>query len=224
MSLPTLENAHERLAPFALVLAFVLALVASLRHVVAALAVLEPDGATWPALVGALAIDVGMVAILGAVAVAARRGRPVGRLLAALALFAGVSALANLDAAAAALTGARVTWESLPALDRLDVARALVYSAVLPVLVLVLAWAAEGIASARGTSPGAGRRALERVNGQRKARAEDATAELARFLRANPEASVMDAARALDWPRSTTRERWERAHAAGVAPALVTVR
>lgn len=222
---------HERAAPWALVLAFALALVASLRHVAAAFAVLEADGATWPAIVAAVAVDLGMLALLGAVAVAARRGRSVWRLLAAVGLFAGVSALANLDAAAAALAGGRVTWAALPELDPLDAARALVFSAVLPVLVLVLASAAEGLArpetdAAQRTPPdsrtgaktadSAALEALETINATAEAEADRRAEELAAWLAAHPGASTADAARALDWPRSTTRDRWRRAEERGM--------
>lgn len=138
-----------RLTALALAAAYVFALVASWRHLAGAFATLEYAGEWFVGAGAAVAVDLGLAALALAVASEARRGRPTRRLWLAVALFAGISALANLDHALTVALGHVPTWADVTGgqLDRLTLARAVVFSAALPLLVMVLAHVVDRLAA-----------------------------------------------------------------------------
>lgn len=124
------------------------ALLASWSHVVAAFARLEHGGApAWLARVGplaavlaAVALDLGLIALAWGIGQRRRLGRPAGDLWAAVAVFAGLSAFANANhALGVVLKGQAVTWAAVTALDGWTLASVIGLAAALPLLALWLA-------------------------------------------------------------------------------------
>ena len=124
------------------------ALLASWSHVVAAFARLEHGGApAWLARVGplaavlaAVALDLGLIALAWGIGQRRRLGRPAGDLWAAVAVFAGLSAFANAGHAfTVVFDGAPVTWAAIVALDGWTLASVIGLAAALPLLALWLA-------------------------------------------------------------------------------------
>lgn len=124
------------------------ALLASWSHVVAAFARLEHGGApAWLARVGplaavlaAVALDLGLIALAWGIGQRRRLGRPAGDLWAAVAVFAGLSAFANANhALGVVLDGQAVTWARVTALDVWTLASVIGLAAALPLLALWLA-------------------------------------------------------------------------------------
>lgn len=124
------------------------ALLASWSHVVAAFARLEHGGPpAWLARVGplaavlaAVALDLGLIALAWGIGQRRRLGRPAGDLWAAVAVFAGLSAFANANhALGVVLKGQAVTWAAVTALDGWTLASVIGLAAALPLLALWLA-------------------------------------------------------------------------------------
>lgn len=123
----------------------------SWRHLAGTFGKLEAPGDAHVGALAAVAVDVGLAALALAVAHQARRGRPTRALWASVALFAAISALANLDHALGVALGHAPTWADVTGgqLDRLTLARAVVFSAAPPLLVLVPAGVVDRLAADR---------------------------------------------------------------------------
>lgn len=128
--------------------AMVCALLASWSHVVAAFARFEHGGPpAWLARVGplaavlaAVALDLGLIALAWGIGQRRRLGRPAGDLWAAVAVFGALSAFANAGHALdVALGETPVTWAAIVALDGWTLASVIGLAAALPLLALWLA-------------------------------------------------------------------------------------
>jgi len=120
-------------------LAYGLALAASLKHVAWAFGTLEFEGEQWNGWLAALAVDAGLAALAYAIQQRRRAKRPVWTLWLGIALFAGISAFANLlHAMAVQINGQLVTVATFSQVDGLALAKAIVLSATLPLLVVYL--------------------------------------------------------------------------------------
>lgn len=124
------------------------ALLASWSHVVAAFARFELGGPpAWLAAVGplaavlaAVALDLGLLALAWAIGQRRRLGRPAGDLWAAVAVFGLLSAFANAGHAfTVVMKGQAVTWARIVALDGWTLASVVGLAAALPLLALWLA-------------------------------------------------------------------------------------
>lgn len=120
-------------------LAYGLALAASLKHVAWAFGTLEFEGQQWNGWLAALAVDAGLAALAYAIQQRRRAKRPVWTLWLGISLFAGISAFANLlHAMAVQVNGQLVTVATFSQVDALALAKAIVLSATLPLLVVYL--------------------------------------------------------------------------------------
>lgn len=150
---PTLGSHQSRLVRrldvAALWLAYVLVLAASVVHVARAFSSLERPGEAWAGWLAALGLDLGLAVLARSAALAgARQLQVAGRLRLGLVIFAGLSALANLDHALAVLApaGAPDPWAAWAAASTYGRLRLVLLSASLPLLVVLLAHAAEALA------------------------------------------------------------------------------
>lgn len=213
------------------------ALLASWSHVVAAFARFEHGGPpAWLARVGplaavlaAVALDLGLIALAWGIGQRRRLGRPAGDLWAAVAVFGLLSAFANAGHALdVALGETPVTWGAIVALDGWTLASVIGLAAALPLLALWLARVVEldadgeggqahgghtavtGGAQAEHTTPTSGARAeapkrstssngSTRKAGPRKAE----PADLAAAVRLDPAADVTALAGRLNVSRPT---------------------
>jgi len=120
-------------------LAYGLALAASLKHVAWAFGTLEFEGEQWNGWLAALAVDFGLAALAYAIQQRRRAKRPVWTLWLGISLFAGISAFANLlHAMTVQVGGQLVTVATFGQVDALALAKAIVLSATLPLLVVYL--------------------------------------------------------------------------------------
>lgn len=92
------------------------------------------------AVLAAVALDLGLIALAWGIGQRRRLGRPAGDLWAAVAVFAGLSAFANANhALGVVLKGQAVTWAAVTALDGWTLASVIGLAAALPLLALWLA-------------------------------------------------------------------------------------
>jgi hypothetical protein len=197
-----------------LALAYGAALLASWVHLAETFALLERPGRYWVGALAATAVDLGLAALALALAERARRGQPTRSLRGAVVLFAVVSALANWDHALSVLQARPATWADVGGLDGLAMARAVVFSATLPLLVVTLAYVVDRLAADRardhvltppnGARPPGGRSSRRAAGGGAAQRAA-----LLEAARDHPSASITDLARTIARPRQTV-SRWAR--------------
>ena len=86
----------------------------------------------------AAAIELGVVAIGLTIAVRARSGNRNLRLYLGILVFVAASVFANYDASLESLTGGRITWQALKALDRWTLTKAALLGGAIPVMVLLV--------------------------------------------------------------------------------------
>lgn len=136
------------------------ALASSWSHVAAAFGQLEHGGppawlraagppawlrAAGPAsaILAAVGLDVGMLALAWALAARRRLGQPARDLWGALVTFAALSSWANMDAALRVVLQTSPTWPAIAQLDPWTLARVVALAAALPLLALTLGRALE---------------------------------------------------------------------------------
>lgn len=126
------------------------ALASSWAHVAAAFGQLEHGGPpAWlragpaSAILAAVGLDAGMLALAWVLAARRRLGQPARDLWAAAAAFAALSSWANMDAALRVVLQAAPTWPAIAQLDAWTLARVVALAAALPLLVLTLGRALE---------------------------------------------------------------------------------
>ena len=87
---------------------------------------------------GAVAIELGVVAIGLTIAVRAKSGRANRRLYLGILLFVAASIFANYDASLEALTGSTITWRAIQGLDAWTLAKAALLGGAIPLMVLLV--------------------------------------------------------------------------------------
>ncbi len=131
-------NTKTRIASYALWFAYVLALLASLSHVAWAFGTVEYPGSEAVGWLAAIAVDLGLAVIAYGVQQRKRLGRSARDLRFGIFVFAGISIFANfLHAISTEVTGA-IVWASFSTIDTFTIIKAVVLSAVLPLLVVYL--------------------------------------------------------------------------------------
>jgi len=128
----------SKIANIVLWAAYLLTLAASMGHVAWAFGTLEFAGSAWVGWLAALAVDAGLAALAYGVQQRKRARRSARDLWAGVLLFAAISAFANLLHAMTAVTGETVTLVTFGTVDALALAKAVILSASLPVLVVYL--------------------------------------------------------------------------------------
>lgn len=161
-----LPRTVRRLDVAALWLAYVLVLSSSVVHVARAFASLERPGEAWAGWLAALGLDLGLAVLARSAALAgARQLQGAGRLRLGLVIFAGLSALANLDHALAVIApaGSADPWAAWALASTYGRLRLVLLSASLPLLVVLLAHAAEALARLDLGAPQVGQEATGRA-------------------------------------------------------------
>lgn len=128
----------SQMANIVLWAAYGLALAASLTHVAWAFGTLEFEGQEWNGWLAALAVDAGLAALAYAIQQRRRAKRPIWTLWLGVILFASISAFANVLHALTVQTGLDVTTSTFGQVDVLALAKAIILSATLPLLVVYL--------------------------------------------------------------------------------------
>lgn len=131
------KNNKSKLANVTLWFAYILALLASVNHLAWAFGKLE-----FYSLIGwipALAVDFGLAALAYAIQQRKRAKRQTGMLWLGISAFSVISAFANLLHAVAVVTSdGLITWQAILSIDALTLAKAIILSASLPLLVVYL--------------------------------------------------------------------------------------
>jgi len=228
-------STKTRIANIVLWAAYLLTLAASMGHVAWAFGTLEFAGSEWVGWLAALAVDAGLAALAYGVQQRKRARRSARDLWAGVLLFAAISAFANLLHAMTAVTGSTVTLATFGAIDALALAKTVILSASLPLLVVYLGEVvssddAQAALEAERERQRTERRerqqdtrmpkvaesgdALAQANATRKALSEQATSTLLAFYGANPGATqaqaAQEVARSRQWV-SATLAQLERA-------------
>jgi len=162
----------SKIANIVLWAAYLLTLAASMGHVAWAFGTLEFEGSAWVGWLAALAVDAGLAALAYGVQQRKRARRSARDLWAGVLLFAGISAFANLLHAMTAVTGFTVTLATFGTVDALALAKAVILSASLPVLVVYL-----GEVVSSDDAQAAEQADRERVKAERQAVRESVKAE-----------------------------------------------
>jgi hypothetical protein len=165
-----------KLINIALWIAFTLAMTASIQHLAWTFGTVELPGLSILGWIPAIAVDAGLAALAYAIQQRKKAKRGTRSLWWGIALFAFISALANLYHALAVESGGKATLSALLALDLLQIAKSLVLSATLPALVVYLGEIVSGddVAVAKTSEAEADR---ERMKAEREARKADLQAE-----------------------------------------------
>ncbi len=100
---------------------------------------------------GAVAIELGVVAIGLTIAVRAKSGQANRRLYLGVLLFVAASIFANYDASLEALTGRAITWKALQGLDAWTLAKAALLGGAIPLMVLLVIESLRELASEGAT-------------------------------------------------------------------------
>ena len=137
--------------------AMVAALGASWSHVLRAFAQLERSGppawldaiGPWSAVLAAVGLDAGMLALAWTLAARRRLQQPSRDLWLTVAAFAALSGWANADAALGVIIGASPTWSAIRSLDAWTLTRVAVLAAALPLMALALGRTVEADAELR---------------------------------------------------------------------------
>ena len=162
----------SKIANIVLWAAYLLTLAASMGHVAWAFGTLEFEGSAWVGWLAALAVDAGLAALAYGVQQRKRARRSARDLWAGVLLFAGISAFANLLHAMTAVTGFTVTLATFGTVDALALAKAVILSASLPLLVVYL-----GEVVSSDDAQAAEQADRERVKAERQAMRESVKAE-----------------------------------------------
>lgn len=188
--------------------AYLLTMAASISHLAWTFNTLEPAGNTWAGWASAVAVDAGLAALAYAIQQRRRAKRSVRALWGGVVVLAAVSAYANtLHALSVAPT---------------ELVRALVLSAILPVIVVYLGEiiSADDAAAADAADAAALREArrMEREQMRLEAQAErmraaDAAASLAQAAASAPQAADDAARMRSDAARIAARARWDAVRA-----------
>lgn len=109
---------------------------------------------------GAIAIELGVVAIGLTIAVRAQSGRANRRLYLGVLLFVAASIFANYDASLEALAGREITWQAITRLDAWTLAKGALLGGAIPLLVLLVIESLRELAS-EGAPEGTRRRGKE---------------------------------------------------------------
>lgn len=141
--------------------AMIAALGASWSHVLRAFAQLERSGppawldaiGPWSAVLAAVGLDAGMLALAWTLAARRRLRQPSRDLWLTVAAFAVLSGWANADAALGVILGASPTWSAVAALDGWTLTRVAVLAAALPLMALALGRTVEADAELRQIEP-----------------------------------------------------------------------
>ncbi len=134
-----LSNLSSRDVAAATLVASLLALLAAGLHNVAdGFADVQHDTPTLLHWGGAVAIELGVVAIGLTIAVRARSGARPLRLYAGVMLFVAASIFANYDASLEALTDGAITWATVRRLDPWTLAKAALLGGAIPLMVLLV--------------------------------------------------------------------------------------
>jgi len=175
----------QNVANVVLWLAYVLALGASLGHVAWSFGTLEFTGQAWAGWPAAIAVDAGLAALAYAIQQRKRAKRPTLTLWAGVVMFASISAFANVLHALTVETGAAVTLATFGGVDALALARAVILSATLPLLVVYLG---EVVSSDDATAAERAERlqAIEARKGARPVTAEPQTTEAVNVFPMSP--------------------------------------
>ena len=201
-------------AAFGLVLwaSYILTMAASIGHLAWTFGTLEPAGMAWAGWLPALAVDAGLAALAYAIQQRKRAKRPTRALWGGVAVFAGISAYANALHALHVAPG--------------DIFRALILSAVLPLLVVYLGEiiSADDVAAADAADAAAMRemrrieREQARMDAERAAQASAYAPEQAAHMRTDAPASPHHANA---FPHNAAAYAEQPAHAAPTDAAAV---
>ncbi|MCC7018579.1 MAG: helix-turn-helix domain-containing protein [Ardenticatenales bacterium] len=116
---------------------------------------------------GAVAIELGVVAIGLTIAVRARTGHRNLRLYAGILLFVSASIFANYDASLQSLTGRTITWEAVQMLDAWTLAKGALLGGAIPLMVLLVIESLRELATAGpATAQAMGTHDLDEVGGR----------------------------------------------------------
>lgn len=161
---------------FGLVLwaSYILTMAASIGHLAWTFGTLEPAGSEWAGWLPALAVDAGLAALAYAIQQRKRAGRSAWSLWLGVAVFAGISAYAN-------------TLHALSVAPA-ELGKALVLSAVLPLLVVYLGEIISADDAAAADAAERERLRAERAQLAARAKAEREAAEAERAQAAQPAA------------------------------------
>ncbi len=205
--------------------AYVLALAASVSHLAWAFGTLEFSGSEWVGWLAAISVDAGLAALAYGIQQRKRARRGARYLWVGVVVLSGISAFANLLHGLTATTGEAVRLATFTIVDTLALAKAIVLSASLPILVVYLgevvssddaqaaAQAAKDLAkaeraaarqaesesqhSARTVVLAQPRDPLEQARAIRKQQAEEAISALLAFYASNPGATQEQAGKAV---------------------------
>lgn len=125
-------------AAAALITSLILLLAAGLHNVAHGFADVKLGSSPLIHWGGALAVELGVVAIGLTIAVRARSGQSNRRLYLGIFLFVAASMFANYDASLQSLVGGRITWQRILGLDGWTLAKAALLGGALPVMVLLV--------------------------------------------------------------------------------------
>ena len=125
-------------AAAALLLSLVALLGAGLHNVADGFADVKLGSSPYIHWGGAIAVELGVVAIGLTVAVRARAGKQNFRLYTGILLFVAASVFANYDASLESLTGGAITWERVAALDPWTLTKAGLLGGAIPLMVLMV--------------------------------------------------------------------------------------
>lgn len=119
-------------------LAFLLALISSIKHLAWAFGTLEFPGWEWTGWISAVAVDAGLAALAYMIQQRRKAHRSALELWWGVLGFAGISALANFYHALSVESGGTAAIPALVSLDWLAISKAVALSATLPVMVVYL--------------------------------------------------------------------------------------
>lgn len=125
-------------AAAALLLSLILLLAAGLHNVAHGFADVKLGSSSLIHWGGALAVELGVVAIGLTIAVRARSGQTNRKLYLGVLLFVAASIFANYDASLQSLAGGRITWQRILQLDGWTLAKAALLGGAIPLMVLLV--------------------------------------------------------------------------------------
>lgn len=125
-------------AAAALIFSLILLLAAGLHNVAHGFADVKLGSSPLIHWGGALAVELGVVAIGLTIAVRARSGQTNRRLYLGVLLFVAASVFANYDASLQSLVGGTITWQRILQLDAWTLAKAALLGGAIPLMVLLV--------------------------------------------------------------------------------------
>lgn len=133
-----IETKRARVIRSVLWISFILALAASVTHLIDVFGSLERPGDQWVAIVAALSVDGGIASLSYAWGWKRRTGQGARGTVAVLAFLMLLSTFANLSHAVAVATGQTVTLSTFATLDLYTLVKVLLLSASLPIVAFSL--------------------------------------------------------------------------------------